>query len=88
MNGSMHVSDDENDRVQRYPPNSNDRLTVAGQTGVNTAALTDLDNPSALAINDNLNLYVMERGNNRLMKWAPNATTGIILLNNNGPPFG
>ena len=88
IKGFMYVSDHQNHRGQRYPPDSNDGLTVAGQTGINTAALMDLGTPSALAIDDNLNLYVMERGNNRLMKWTANATTGIVLLNNNGPPSG
>jgi sugar lactone lactonase YvrE len=82
-NGFMYVSDQANKRVQRYPPGSLNGTTVANPGGGNTAALTDLKNPSGIAVDNNSNIYILDTTNNRLVVWAPNATNGSLLISNN-----
>jgi sugar lactone lactonase YvrE len=80
-NGFLYVSDTNNNRVQRYPPNSLNGTMVAGQGGGGSNALNDLKNPSGIDVDNDSNLYIADAGNNRLVVWAPNATTGTILIN-------
>jgi sugar lactone lactonase YvrE len=82
-NGFLYVSDQQNNRVQRYPPNSLNGTMVAGQGGGGSAALNDLRNPTGIDVDNNSNLYIADTNNNRLVVWAPNATTGTILISNN-----
>jgi sugar lactone lactonase YvrE len=79
----MYVSDSNNNRVQQYPPNSLTGTTVAGQTGSGSNALNDLRNPTGIAVDSNSNLYIADANNQRVMLWAPNATTGSILISSN-----
>ncbi|CAK9188739.1 unnamed protein product [Sphagnum troendelagicum] len=80
-NGFMYVSDQQNNRVQRYPPNSLNGTTVAGHGGGGSSALNGLNNPTGIDVDNNSNLYIADTGNNRLVVWAPNATNGTILIN-------
>jgi sugar lactone lactonase YvrE len=83
--GYMYVVDYNNNRVQRFPPNSTSStsgVTVAGTTG-NTNALTDLKQPTAIDIDNNSNLYILDQGNKRVVRWAPNATSGVLLISSN-----
>jgi sugar lactone lactonase YvrE len=84
-NGFIYVSDQANNRVQRFPPNSLNSTTVAGQAdGSSPNALNGLKTPSGIAIDNNLNLYIADIGNQRLMLWTPNAANGSILISNIG----
>ncbi len=82
-NGFLYVSDQQNNRVQRYPPNSLNGTMVAGQGGGGSNALNGLNNPAGIDVDNKSNLYIADTGNNRLVVWAPNATNGTILINNN-----
>ena len=82
QNGYMYVVDSNNNRIQRFAPNSTNGTTVAG-TGSNTAALTDLRQPSAMVFDNNSNMYIIDMRNQRVMKWAANATNGSISISNN-----
>ncbi|CAF1238278.1 unnamed protein product [Adineta steineri] len=79
QNGFMYVVDSNNNRVQRFAPNSTNGTTVAGTTGY-SSALTGLNRPSAIDIDNNSNLYILDMGNTRLVEWAPNATNGTLLI--------
>ena len=83
QNGYMYVVDYKNNRVQRFAPNSTTGITVAGTASSSTTALTDLNQPTAVDVDNNSNIYVLDMGNTRVMKWAPNATNGTILFSNN-----
>jgi sugar lactone lactonase YvrE len=69
--------------VQRFSPNSLNGTTVANPGGGTTAALTDLKNPTGIAVDNNSNTYIADTGNKRLVVWAPNATSGSILISDN-----
>ncbi|CAF0802198.1 unnamed protein product [Adineta steineri] len=82
QNGFMYVVDSNNNRVQRFAPNSTNGTTVAGTTGY-SSALTGLNRPSAIDIDNNSNLYILDMGNTRLVEWAQNATNGTLLISDN-----
>ncbi|CAF0891013.1 unnamed protein product [Rotaria sordida] len=67
-------------RVIRYPPDFSNGTTVAGKSGASSSALDRLNNPLGVAVDDDLNLYVVDEDNKRVMKWAPNATNGTIVI--------
>jgi sugar lactone lactonase YvrE len=82
-NGFMYVSDQGNNRVQRFPPNSLNSTTVAGQAdGSSPNGLNSLKSPSGIAVDNNSNLYIADTGNHQIVVWAPNATNGSILIAN------
>ena len=76
----MYVADYNNHRIQRFAPNSSNGTTVAG-TGSATSASTNLNQPTAVVVDDQLNMYITENGNNRLMFWPFNGTNGTVLIN-------
>ncbi|CAF5008154.1 unnamed protein product, partial [Rotaria sp. Silwood1] len=81
-NGFMYVADNNNNRVQRFLPNSTIGTTVAGTTSQSSSALTDLNDAVAIDVDENSNVYVLDRGNKRIVKWGSNATTGISVISN------
>ncbi|CAK9188964.1 unnamed protein product [Sphagnum troendelagicum] len=82
-NGYMYIADSNNNRVQRYPPNSTNGTTVAG-IGGNGTANNQLRQPIAVNVDENLNIFITDTGNRRVVMWALNATTGIILIDAGG----
>ncbi|CAF3359372.1 unnamed protein product, partial [Rotaria sp. Silwood2] len=78
--GYMYMAGHTNNRVIRYPPNSGVGTNVAGRIGSSTTALTDLSDPLGMDLDDNLNLYIAERKNKRVVKWARNAAAGTIVI--------
>jgi sugar lactone lactonase YvrE len=57
--------------------------TVAGGNGQGSNA-NQLNVPYGVFVDTNLNVYVSDHGNNRVMKWTPGATSGIAVAGNNG----
>ena len=89
--GYMYVVDTDNHRVQRYAPNSIIGETVAGAANGNPGSLNDrLRNPRSIAIDNDLNIYITDFTNDRVMKWAPNATSGTVFFSSNkySKPYG
>ncbi|CAF1607751.1 unnamed protein product [Adineta ricciae] len=78
----MYVTDTENHRIQRFLLNSSLATTVAG-TGSKSSALTDLDHPSAVVVDDDYHVYVLDKHNSRVVLWGPNATSGTTVISNN-----
>lgn len=81
INGYLYVTTDQLDMVLRFAPNSPIGTIVAGTTTHGTA-LNQLDTPTDMVLDDNLNLYVIDSHNKRVMLWPPNATTGIPVITN------
>ncbi|CAF3718625.1 unnamed protein product [Adineta steineri] len=82
-NGFMYVVDHDNFRVQRFAPGSTNGVTVAGTTGSNSGALTKLDKPTAIGVDNNSNIYILDTNNKRLVEWTPNATSGTLVISDN-----
>lgn len=80
-NGYMYITGHDYQRVLRFFPDFPNGTTVAGQAG--TTGSTDylLNDPLGMDVDDNLNLYIAERENKRVMKWAPSAASGTVMIN-------
>lgn len=77
----MYVVDRDNNRVQRYAPNSTIGETVAGAASGNAGSSNNqLRLPRGIAIDNDLNIYITDYDNHRVMKWAPNATSGTVFV--------
>ena len=80
-NGYLYVSDADKHHIVRYPPGSLVGTVVAGKTNINSASLSNLDNPSGIVVDNDLNLYIADERNCRIVKWEYNATIGILVIN-------
>ncbi|CAM2709973.1 unnamed protein product [Rotaria socialis] len=82
--GYMYITDYNNNRVQRFPPNSNTTTsgtTVAGSSACNSGSTNGLlHQPVDVKIDANYNMFISDMGNKRVVKWAPNATIGSVLI--------
>ncbi|CAF4959742.1 unnamed protein product [Rotaria sp. Silwood1] len=85
-NGFLYITGHSNERVVRYSPDFTSNTNVAGILGSGTSALTNLKYPLGLDLDDELNLYVAERGNRRVTKLTPNATSDIIVIGTSSTP--
>jgi sugar lactone lactonase YvrE len=81
--GNIYVSDQNNNRIQKFPPGSTaatDGITVAGGNG-------QLNNPAGVFVDSSGNLYVADQDNNRILKFPPRSnagTNGISVAGNSG----
>ena len=87
--GSMYVADNNNNRVQRFPPGStsaSNGFTVAGGFGQGMAA-NQLNHPSSVFVDSHGNLYVADEGNHRIQEFPANSggTNGITVAGGNFP---
>ncbi|TAE25398.1 MAG: hypothetical protein EAZ91_19000 [Cytophagales bacterium] len=76
--GNIYVSDNSNNRIQKFPPtstNGTNGSTVAG-TGTPGSAANELNGPFGLFVDGTGNIYVSEGGNNRIQKFPPTSTNG------------
>lgn len=79
-NGYMYITGHDYQRVLKYPPTFSSGTTVAGTGGSTGSTTSLLNDPLGLDVDDNLNLYIAERENKRVMKWAPSATSGTVMI--------
>lgn len=80
-NGYMYATGHQEHNVVRMSPDWTTSTNVAGIAGSPGTALNLLTKPLGLAVDNNLNLYIAERDGERIMKWAPNATSGTVVVN-------
>ncbi|UJR11554.1 hypothetical protein I4U23_015734 [Adineta vaga] len=89
QNNTLYICDTGNNRIQKWIASDSSGSTVAGSSvgtavagtiGIKSSALTDLDHPSAVLVDDNLNIYILDKHNNRIVQWTPNATIGIVMI--------
>ncbi|CAF4104803.1 unnamed protein product [Adineta steineri] len=83
-NDSIYVMDDtdSSSRLQLFYPGSQSGITI-----INTTSGTDLDQfdyATAINIDVSGNIYILDLGNGRVTKWAPGASTGILVAGGNG----
>jgi len=88
-NGNFYVSSGEMARVSKYTPGNITGTVVAGDNGIGTA-LNQFSRPTGIFVDENDNVYVSDsgNGNGRVMKWAPGATTGVVVAGGNGDGNG
>ena len=87
---NVYVADMYNSRVVKWAPGTTEGVVVAGGNG--TGYATDqLARPIGVAVDSSGNIYVVDRaatgadaGGDRVVKWAPNATSGTVVAGGNG----
>jgi len=85
-NGNIYIVDAGNARVQKWATGATSGVTVAGGNGLGTA-LNQLGTPSMngnLFVDAGENVFVTEYSNNRVTKWLPGATAGVVVCGGNG----
>ena len=87
--GNLYVADQNNHRVQMFPPGSTsatEGITVAGGNGYGPAA-NQLGHPADVAFDTDGNLYVADQYNMRVQMFPPgftSATEGTTVAGGNG----
>ncbi len=87
---SFFVDDAENvykctsDAVIKYKAGETEGIIVAGGNG-RGGAENQLDNPSAVIVDEKENIYICDRDNHRIQKWEKGAKAGTIVAGGNGP---
>ena len=76
--GNVYVSDNENNRVMRFPWNSTNGTTgvVVAGTGVGGIEATQLNGPRGVFVTDDGTLYIADSYNHRIQKWLQSAIAG------------
>ena len=89
--GYIYVSDCNNHRVQKFPPNSNsgtNGVTIAGRASGYGNAPNQFTHPYGIYVDKGGNLYVADADNHRVQKFHPGSdstTNGITVAGGNGP---
>lgn len=76
---TLYIADTGNHRIQRWKYYACNAVTVAGRVTISGSGLYQLNNPTAVAVDSNQYLYIVDKGNNRLLRWAPEACMGVCL---------
>lgn len=82
----IYIADAGNHRIQKWSQNAVNGVTVAGGNGWG-AGLNQLMLPQmngAVFVDGSDNVYISEYSNNRIVKWAPNAASGVLVAGGNG----
>ena len=67
--GNLYVADRFNNRIQFFYPDQPNGTTIAGISTVSGNNATTLKGPRSVRLDNQLNLYVADAGNNRIQKF-------------------
>ena len=91
VSGNIYVADENNSRIQKFPPNSTSAtngITVAGVAGFGGYAANKLWQPQGVYVDASSNIYIVDQGNDRIQKWLQPSAIGIdtsLLVTSLGP---
>lgn len=63
---------------------SNIGMTVAGVTGTAGSSRAELNNPSAIFVDPNNNMYILDTNNFRVLRWQLGESFGTVIVNGRG----
>ncbi|CAF0809794.1 unnamed protein product [Adineta steineri] len=79
---SLYVTDNDNQRVMKYPSNSTSATNgtvVAGGKGAGSGA-NQFNRPRTILVDSQGTLYISDGDNNRVQRWLQNATNGTAIV--------
>ncbi|CAF4101752.1 unnamed protein product [Rotaria sordida] len=86
--GAIYICDFMNMRIQKWLPGAQLGITVAGGNGIG-GGLNQLFYPDSIILDPITRImYLADYGNNRIVKWLPNAQQGQIIAGGNGQGTG
>jgi len=77
--GSLYITDNNNYRIQKWLPGAIEGITVAGGGNYPGSSANQISNPYGLFVDDSLNIFIADRNNHRIQKWAAGADSGITV---------
>ena len=81
---SVFIADTNNHRIQKWQFSTCRGVTVAGQVAHSGSTLGQLSSPSSVIVDSNGYLYITDTGNNRILRWAPDAAAGQCIAGCSG----
>ena len=76
---AIYVTEIRNNRVQKFSLNSKTGITVAGLANLTgCSSLKCLKSPLGIIVDDNKNLYISDRDNDRVVYWSNGASIGTL----------
>ena len=84
LDGNMYIAEHDGDRVSKWAPGATEGLIVAGGNGDYGAASNQVDGPRGIFVDLDGNIYFSEIVCDRVSKWAPGATEGVVVAGGNG----
>jgi sugar lactone lactonase YvrE len=84
--GSLYVADSFHDRIQKWPKNATQGITVAGSLFHKPGENSELLNcPNAVLVDEEINMiYIVDVNNKRIQRWLINATEGETIVGRSG----
>ncbi|CAF4299589.1 unnamed protein product, partial [Adineta steineri] len=79
---TLYVVDGGNHRIQRWLSGATSGTTVAGMTSYYGDRLDQLWDPTAILVDNNQNMYIVDSSNSRILKWKVGASSGMIIAGN------
>ncbi|CAF1271665.1 unnamed protein product [Adineta ricciae] len=76
---ALYVADTGNHRIQKFLSGATTGVTVAGITEYYGYGLNQLQQPSAVMVDNNQNMFIVDKDNNRIMKWTVGTSSGMII---------
>ncbi|CAF4282370.1 unnamed protein product, partial [Adineta steineri] len=77
---ALYISDSINNRIQRWIIGNSNGSTIAGlASGISGSSSNTLKLPVGLALDSLDNMYVSDKGNNRIMYWQSGASSGTLV---------
>ncbi|CAF1132663.1 unnamed protein product [Rotaria sordida] len=78
---ALYISDQTNNRVQKWLAGASTGTTVAGQASAVAGTTSDsLDAPSGVLLDSSGNIYVADTNNNRVQYWLQGASSGTTIV--------
>ncbi|UJR10866.1 hypothetical protein I4U23_015053 [Adineta vaga] len=78
-NLTLYIADYNNHRIQMWKYGARNGTTVAGN-GISGSSLSRLSTPSGVFVDSSDGyLYIVDTGNDRIVRWGPNATSGVCI---------
>jgi len=75
---NIYIADTDNQRIQRFAPNSSVGQTVAGVSGNPGSGSNQLNYPRAIYITGDV-LFISDLSNYRVQRYSYNATSGTTV---------